>query len=206
VSGSRECASTLSSAVRLLVTLVDDRLPGYMRHASAVARLSRMVGMRLGLDELELEHLRLAALLHDAGSLRLPFPHVGSRWDLPAEERRVWETHPWHGARMAGMLGLSRDVAAVILGHHERWDGSGYPDALSGIATPLSARILGVCDVYDSARSGFTDLREVRLSEDEALEHLLSDEMSRFDQMVVSALCDALIDDREIGVLTGMYA
>jgi len=206
VSQPRECASRLSSCVRLLVTLVDDRQPGYTRHATAVARLSRMVGMRLGLDELELEHLRLAALLHDAGSLRLPFPHVGSRWDLPAEERRVWETHPRQGARMAGMLGLPPDVAATILGHHERWDGSGYPDALSEAATPLSARILGVCDVYDSARSGFMDAREVRLSEEEALEHLLCDEVSRFDQTVVGALRDALVDDREIGVLTGMYA
>jgi len=154
-----------------------------MRHASAVARLSRMVGMRLGLDELELEHLRLAALLHDAGSLRLPFPHVGSRWDLPAEERRVWETHPWHGARMAGMLGLSRDVAAVILGHHERWDGSGYPRGLKGEEIPVSGRICAIADVFD-ALTTHRSYKEL-ISDDSALQMIQESSGVLFDPGLV---------------------
>lgn len=197
---------TSASCIRLLVTLVDDRQPGYMRHAHAVARLCQMVGPRLGLDDVALEHLRMAALLHDAGLLRLPFPHIGSRWDLPAEERRVWETHPAHGARMVHMLGLPAEVATAVLGHHERLDGSGYPGVRIGTPVSMPARILGACDVFDGARSGCRGAGDCVLSDDEALDILRGEESSRFDQRVVSALGEALEDEREIGGLTGMSA
>lgn len=191
--------------MRLLVALVDDRQPGYAQHANNVARLTRIVGLQLALDSDTLEHLRLAALLHDVGSLRLPFGHVGSRWCLPAEERRVWEAHPMTGARMARMLGLSPDVERAVLGHHERWDGSGYPDGLARTRTPLVARILGVCDNYDEARSGHLEMDSERLTETEALTRLQCDESRRFDQDVVLALGDALGQEREIGALTGVF-
>ncbi|MHB1136646.1 MAG: HD-GYP domain-containing protein [Coriobacteriia bacterium] len=199
-------APMTAAYVRMLVTLVDDRQPGYMRHAHAVARLCRMVGLRLGFDEAELEHLRLAALLHDVGLLRLPFPHLGSRWDLPTEERRVWETHPEHGARMIHALGLPAEVATAILGHHERWDGTGYPGGHAGAQVPLSARILGVCDVFGGACTGSRSTEGCSMSQEEALELLCEEESSRFDQAVVSVLCEALEYAQEIRVLTGVFA
>ena len=85
MSPSGAGAMHLSSAIKTIVTLIDDRQPGYQRHANNVARLTRMVGLQFDLDPTTLENLRLAALLHDAGSLRLPFSHVGSRWRLPPE-------------------------------------------------------------------------------------------------------------------------
>ncbi|MBN2248559.1 MAG: HD domain-containing protein [Coriobacteriia bacterium] len=192
--------------IRLIVTLVDDRQPGYSRHAHAVARLCRMVGLRLEFDDAVLESLHLAALLHDAGMLRLPFPHLGSRWDLPTEERRVWETHPEHGARMIQMLGLPAESALAVLGHHERWDGSGYPGGHAGVQIPLSARILGVCDVVGGACGGIRSAGGSCFSQEEALELLRDEEASRFDQAVVRVLCEALEDEREIRVLTGVFA
>ena len=192
--------------IRLLVTLVDDRQPGYQRHAHAVTRLCQMVGMRLGVDDAVLEHLRLAALLHDAGLLRMPFPHLGSRWDLPMEERRVWETHPEQGARMMRMLGLPDEAATAVLGHHERWDGSGYPAGLKGDQVSLAARILGVCDAFDGALSGCRGAGDCSLGQGEALEVLRSEESARFDQRLVRVLCEALEDEREISVLTGVSA
>lgn len=198
-------ATHLSSAVRLVVTLIDDRQPGYAQHANNVARLTRMVGLQLDLESAALENLRLAALLHDAGSLRLPFAHVGTRWRLPAEERRVWETHPAGGARLVRMLDLPAEVERAVLGHHERWDGSGYPGGLSGARVPLVARILGVCDTFDEARMGQLEMDSERLTESEALARLRDDELRRFDQDVVFALGDALGQEREIGALTGAF-
>ena len=197
-------ATHLSSAVRLVVTLIDERQPGYAQHANNVARLTRMVGLQFDLGGRALESLRLAALLHDAGALRLPFGHVGSRWRLLAEERRVWEAHPAAGAMLARTLDLSPEVERAVLGHHERWDGSGYPYALSGTQIPLMARILGVCDNYDEARSGYLELDSQRLTEAEALARLRSDELRRFDQDVVLGLGDALGQEREISALTGV--
>ena len=198
--------SALTAYVRLLVSLVDDRQPGYARHANSVARLSRGVGVRLGLDVTELEHLRLAALLHDVGLLRVPVSHTGSRWDLSADERRLWETHPEHGARMTTALDLPAEVAAAIRGHHERWDGSGYPKGLSRASISLGGRILGVCDVFDGACGGCRGTGDVRLTEDEALGLLLDEESTRFDQLVVSALREAVEDEREIGALIDIYS
>lgn len=206
MTASTRGTSTSAAYIRLLVTLVDDRQPGYMRHAHAVARLCRMVGLRLGFDDAALENLRLAALLHDAGLLRLPFPHLGSRWDLPAEERRVWETHPEHGARMIHMLGLPAEAATAVLGHHERWDGTGYPGGHTKAQVPLSARIIGVCDVFSGACAGSRSTGSCSFSQEEALELLCHEESSRFDQTVVSVLCEALEDEQEIRVLTGMFA
>jgi putative nucleotidyltransferase with HDIG domain len=190
----------------MLVTLVDDRQPGYAEHAQAVARLTRMVGLQLGLDSAALERLRLAALLHDVGCLRLPFPHTGSRWYLPPEERRVHEGHPQGGAQIIRMLDLPAEVEHAVLGHHERVNGTGYPGGLAGPRISLGARILGVCDAYDSVVGGRAEVDAQRLTEDEAFEHLRQAEGERFDQTVVHSLSDALEEEREIGALTGMRA
>lgn len=197
-------AGSTSGVVRLLVTLVDDREPGYARHAHAVARLSRMVGIEMGLAEAALEHLRLASLLHDVGALRLPFPHTGSRWHLPPEERRVYEGHPAAGARIVRMLELPAEVERAVLGHHERWNGTGYPRGASGTRISLEARIIGVCDVYDQALNGRGGLSYQGVTEDEALEQLVEVEPERFDQKIVAALIDAVHAEREIGALTGL--
>jgi HD-GYP domain-containing protein (c-di-GMP phosphodiesterase class II) len=204
---SRAGASTpqLSSALRRVVTLIDERQPGYAQHANSAARLTRMVGLQFDLNSSALESLRCAALLHDAGSLRLPFGHTGSRWRLPAEERRVWETHPTVGVMLARVLDLSPEVERAVLGHHERWDGSGYPYGLSGTQVPLTARILGVCDTYEEARSGHLELDSQRLTEAEALARLRNDELRRFDPDVVLALGDALGQEREVSALTGVF-
>ncbi|MDY0339686.1 MAG: HD domain-containing phosphohydrolase [Coriobacteriia bacterium] len=199
-----QSGSMLTPYVRLLVSLVDDRQPGYARHANSVARLSCSVGSRLGFDESQLEQLRVAALLHDVGQLRVPVVHVGSRWDLAADERRLWETHPEHGAGMATALGLPADVALAIRGHHERWDGSGYPKGLSRARISLYGRILGACDVFDGACMGLEGTRGVRLTQDEALELLIDDESSRFDEVIVSVLREVIEDEQEIGALLGM--
>lgn len=205
MSPSGAGAMHLSSAIKTIVTLIDDRQPGYQRHANNVARLTRMVGLQFDLDPTTLENLRLAALLHDAGSLRLPFSHVGSRWRLPPEERRVWETHPLSSARLVRMLDLPSEVEYAVLGHHERWDGSGYPAGVPGARVPLAARILGVCDNYDEARSGQLEMDSERLTEAAALERLRGEERRRFDPDVVLALGDALGQEREIGALTGVF-
>lgn len=190
--------------MRLLVTLVDDREPGYARHAHAVARLARIVGLQIGLPESRLENLRLAALLHDVGSLRLPFPHTGSRWHLPPEERRVYEGHPAAGARIVRMLELPSEVERAVLGHHERWNGTGYPLGTSGAQVPLQARILGVCDVYDQALNGRGDLGFQGITQDEALQQIAEIEPERFDQRVVAALREAINAERELEALTGL--
>jgi len=170
------------------------------------SRLAYITGVELGLDPIAQEALRIAALLHDVGVLRLPFPHSGSRWHLPPEERRIHETHPEVGAKMIAGVGLPTGVQAAVRGHHERWDGTGYPSGQRGMRVPLEARIIGVCDAYESLLNGSRVAGWEPRTHEEASCHLKHDERERYDQDVVDALLGAVGLGRELGALTGALA
>src|SRR5215208_932100 len=132
--------------------LVDAVTPkdGYTaEHAVEVARLSRLVGMDLGLNEEELEWLVHGALLHDLGKLGVADEILEKLGPLTEEEWALIKRHPEVGARMVEPLESLRKALPVIRHHHERPDGSGYPDGLQGDEIPLAARIVAVVDAYD---------------------------------------------------------
>src|SRR5215213_492628 len=124
--------------------LVDAATPkdGYTaEHALEVARLSRLVGMDLGLNEEQLEWLVRGALLHDLGKLIVADAILEKPGSLTEEEWAVIKRHPGVGARMIEPLESLSGALPVIRHHHERPDGSGYPDRLEGDEIPLAARI-----------------------------------------------------------------
>jgi putative nucleotidyltransferase with HDIG domain len=132
--------------------LVDAVTPkdGYTAdHALEVARLSRLVGMDLGLNEEELEWLVHGALLHDLGKLIVADAILKKIGTLTEEEWKVIKRHPEVGAQMIEPLEILCRAVPVIRHHHERPDGSGYPDGLEGDEIPLGARIVAAVDAYD---------------------------------------------------------
>ncbi len=132
--------------------LVDAATPkdGYTaEHAVEVARLSRLVGMDLGLNEDELEALVQGALLHDLGKIGVADAILEKLGPLTEEEWKVVKRHPEVGARMIEPLEFLSGALPVIRHHHERPDGSGYPDGLEGEEIPLGARIVTAVDAYD---------------------------------------------------------
>src|SRR5215203_7158218 len=118
-------------------------------HAAEVARLSRMVGLDLGFNEEELEWLVHGALLHDLGKIGVADEILEKLGPLTEEEWAVVKRHPEVGARMIEPLEFLSGALPVIRHHHERPDGSGYPDRLEGDEIPLAARIVAVVDTYD---------------------------------------------------------
>src|ERR687890_1322054 len=125
--------------------LVDAITPkdGYSTdHALQAARLSRLVGRELGLNEEELEWLVHGALLHDLGKLGVADEILEKLGPLTEEEWKVVKRHPEVGARMIEPLEFLRKAVPVIRHHHERPDGGGYPDGLKGDEIPLAARIV----------------------------------------------------------------
>lgn len=155
-------------------------------HAAAVAGLSRLVGMELGLAEGELEALVLGALLHDLGKLGVPGAVLRKVAPL---SRREWETlkrHPDVGARMVEPLWCLGEAAQTIRHHHERYDGRGYPDGLRGEDIPLAARVVAAADAYDVMVRGRPYQRE--RSPTEALKELLGAAGGQVDARVVAAL------------------
>src|SRR5258706_9728940 len=107
----------------------------------------------MGLDPDELEALRAAALLHDIGKLAVPEYIISKPGKLTPEEFEKMKIHPVVGAEILERVSFPYPVVPVVRAHHEKWDGSGYPDGLKGEDIPMGARILGVVDCLDALAS-----------------------------------------------------
>src|SRR4051794_24727221 len=118
-------------------------------HSRRVARYGTMTARRLELPEEQVERVKLACLIHDIGKLRIPEQILGKPGGLTDDEFAVVKTHPRIGGEMAEVLG-DAELARAVRGHHERFDGSGYPDGLAGAEIPVEARVIGVADTFDS--------------------------------------------------------
>jgi putative nucleotidyltransferase with HDIG domain len=167
-------------------------------HALEVARLAWLVGMELGLNEEELEWLVHGALLHDVGKLGVADAILEKPGPLTKEEWKVVKRHPEVGARMIEPLESLRKALPVIRHHHERPDGSGYPDGLEGGEIPLGARIVAVVDAYDvMLRRPYRPERYgSKSSPAEALQELWDEAGSQFDVRVVEAMGRLLGDPK----------
>src|SRR5215208_351567 len=159
-------------------------------HALQVARLSRLVGMELGLNEDELEWLVHGALLHDLGKLGVADEILEKIGPLTEEEWAVIKRHPEVGARMIEPLESLSGALPVIRHHHERPDGSGYPDGLEGEEIPLAARIVAAVDTYDVMlrRPYRAERYGPKSSPAEALQGLWREAGRQYDVRVVEAL------------------
>jgi response regulator RpfG family c-di-GMP phosphodiesterase len=123
----------------------------FMRgHARRVALYAGLLADRLCLSAQDHEHVRIAAFLHDLGKVGVPTDLLLRAGALDANERHLVEQHPEIGARLIQPLDIPPSISLAIRHHHEWWDGSGYPDGLSGEDIPLAARIIAVADAFDA--------------------------------------------------------
>src|SRR5215211_3271690 len=174
--------------------LVDTTTPkdGYTTdHALEVARLSRLVGMELGFNEDELEWLVHGALLHDFGKLGVADEILGKPGPLTEEEWALVKRHSEIGARVIEPLEILSRAVPVVRHHHERPDGTGYPDGLEGEEIPLAARIVAAVDAYDvmlRRRPYRPERYGSKSSPAEALQELRREAGRQFDVRVVEAM------------------
>ncbi|HSB72543.1 MAG TPA: HD domain-containing phosphohydrolase [Candidatus Methylomirabilis sp.] len=143
----------LESAETVLFTLalsVEAKDPYTEGHCDRLARYSVALGRTLSLSPEYLKALHRGGILHDVGKIGIPDAILLKPGPLTDPERIAIQTHPVIGERICSPLKSLRLVLPIIRHHHERWDGSGYPDGLAGDAIPLTARILQVVDLYDA--------------------------------------------------------
>ena len=140
------------------------------RHSAAVARYSREIGRELGLSDREQDVVHTAALLHDIGKFIFPDSILFADTKLTNEQFEIVRRHPEQGARLVARIEGYGPVAEIILAHHERIDGRGYPNGLIGEQIPLAARIISVADTYDVMTS--RDSYREPVSSREAIEEL----------------------------------
>ena len=146
---SNELASFQVGMLSALLRTLDLRDQMTARHSAAVARYSRAIAQRAGMSRQEEELVHIAALLHDIGKFILPDRILKANVPLTDEDWMLIKRHPQQGARVVSALDGYGPVADVILAHHERIDGKGYPRGLKGDEIPELARIISVSDTYD---------------------------------------------------------
>jgi diguanylate cyclase (GGDEF)-like protein len=172
-------------AAASLAKAVDARDVYTGSHSERVADLAVRVAERMGLSQELVELTRLAASLHDLGKLAIPEEILRKPGPLTDPERLVLERHPQIGYRMLESLGVT-PVAEWVLHHHERWDGTGYPDGLHGEDIPLGARIIFVADAFDAMTND--RVYRSRLTLEAAFEELEACAGTQFDPDAVAAL------------------
>jgi putative nucleotidyltransferase with HDIG domain len=169
-----------------LARAVDAKSPWTAGHSERVTNLALEIGQVLGLAPKDLDVLRRAALLHDVGKIGIPMAILDKPKKLSEEECELMKQHTRMGGRILEPISAYADVLPIVLQHHERLNGIGYPDGLSGKAICLGARILAVADVFDAMVSD----RPYRAGWDQehVLEHIKQGAGQQFDLDVVKAL------------------
>ncbi len=151
----KQLVDQLDNAESVLFTLakmVEARDPNTGEHCNRLINTSLLLGRAVGLEEGELVALKKGAILHDIGKISIPDEILLKPGPLTESEWQVMRTHPEVGAGLCAQLNSIRDAVPIIRHHHERWDGSGYPDGLRGEEIPLLARVFQCADIFDALR------------------------------------------------------
>jgi HD-GYP domain-containing protein (c-di-GMP phosphodiesterase class II) len=152
-------------------------------HARWITDLALKVGEELGLEGSSLKRLELGALFHDIGKIGIPETILSKPGPLTPAEREVVETHPELGEKIIAPIDRLEQVRPIVRHCHERYDGAGYPDRLSGDDIPIESRIILVCDAYHAMTTDRPYRK--RLPADEALRRLQEAAGTQFDPRVV---------------------
>ncbi len=183
----------LDNGLKALVSALEvrDNLSG--GHADRVSELSYILGFKMGLTEEQLQNMECLSVLHDIGKIGIPDNILFKPGPLTNEEWVVMKTHPEKGFKIAQSSKELAGIANLILTHHERWDGTGYPLCMKGKEIPLESRIIAVVDAYDVITND-RPYQKAR-SHKEALQEIKENAGSQFDPSVVDEFLSIFSDD-----------
>jgi diguanylate cyclase (GGDEF)-like protein len=183
-------------AAKNIVRFVDAKDPSTANHSETVSALAAAIGAEMGLDETVVDQLALAGLLHDIGKIGIPDSLLQAPRGLTPAEFEAIKAHPALGFSLLEGLGIA-PIDDWILHHHENWDGSGYPDGLSGEDIPLGARIIRVADAFEAmtANRPYRVAQPVRY----ALNELRANAGTQFEHSAVAAVEACVAESARIG-------
>ena len=169
--------------VKSLVKLLDSKVPFLYSHSPNFMRLVVGIAEELGLKEAELKSLEYASLLHDTGKIDIPIDILTKPARLTGKEFSIIRRHPLKGVELVRHLEVLKPVIPIILHHHERYDGTGYPSGLKKNKIPLGARIMAIADAFEAMVFG-RPYRQ-RVSIEKALEEIKRKSGTQFDPKIV---------------------
>ncbi|MFA5311168.1 MAG: HD domain-containing phosphohydrolase [Candidatus Omnitrophota bacterium] len=172
-------------SIKSLVTLLDTRVPQEYTHSPYFSRLVTAIGSQMRLDEKQIQSLKYASFLHDAGKVDIPPEILTKTTKLTTQEYNIIKRHPLKGAQILRPLQVLKPVIPIIMHHHERYDGTGYPSRLKKGQIPQGARIMAVADAFEAMVYG-RPYRE-RKNIISAIKEVKKKSGSQFDPKVVDA-------------------
>ena len=170
-------------SIKSLVTLLDTRVSREYTHSPYFSKLVCALGCEIHLNDKQLESLKYASLLHDAGKADIPAEILTKTSKLTTEEYDIIKKHPVKGAQILRPLQVLRPVIPIIMYHHEKYNGTGYPSRLKGRQIPLGARIMSVADAFEAMVYG-RPYRQ-RMNIDSAIKEIKKKSGTQFDPKVV---------------------
>lgn len=183
--------------VKALAAAIDGKDRYTRGHSERVSRVSVAIGMRLGLDEDELEKLRISALLHDVGKIAIDDAILKKPAALTTEEFEIMKTHPQQGFKIMKNIPAMQDFLPGMYMHHEMVNGQGYPQGLTDKDIPLQAKIVSVADTFDAMTIDRPYSKGMTL--EDSLDRIKALVGTRYDGKVVQALVEACMDG-QIGI------
>jgi HD-GYP domain-containing protein (c-di-GMP phosphodiesterase class II) len=189
-----ESKSIRSSIITSLKKTLEERTHETEAHAQRMKAVSLEVGKIMELHDNELDELSLLAMLHDIGKIAIPDYILEKPTGLSPEEWKIMKSHCEIGYRIAVASPELAHIASLILSHHERWDGTGYPQELKGLEIPLLSRIITVVDAYDA----MTNDRpyHVAVSSEAALKELERCSGTQFDPSIVEKVIKVISNSK----------
>jgi HD-GYP domain-containing protein (c-di-GMP phosphodiesterase class II) len=176
----------LMGVLHALTSTIDAKDPYTRGHSQRVAMLSKMLAQACGFPPAKVQQIYLSGLLHDIGKIGVPEAVLCKDGRLTNEEYELIKRHPGQGARILQGIRQLDDVVVGILTHHERPDGKGYPQKLSGAAVPIEGRIVGLADVFDAMTSDRTYRKALSL--ENVIDEIRRFAGAQFDQELVNKL------------------
>ncbi|MBE0657809.1 MAG: diguanylate cyclase [Bryobacteraceae bacterium] len=182
----QQVASLHLRTIEALALAIDAKDHTTHEHLRRVQTFATEMGKELGLAKEELEALEAASMLHDIGKLAVPEHIISKPGKLTPEEFEKMKIHPIIGAEILERVEFPYPVAPIVLAHHERWDGSGYPYGLKGEEIPVGARILSVVDCFDALVSDRPYRRAMPVGD--AIKHIEQEAKKSYDPEIVALL------------------
>ena len=183
--------------IQILLHLLQRKCLSLYHHSLRVQYLASHLAHSLSLSKTLISAIELAALLHDAGKLLLPDNILQKAGELTQQEFEEVKKHSASGARLLREMMMPERIISLVYHHHERWDGSGYPDGIAGNAIPVGARIITICDAFDAMTSQRSYHHPSTSAQ--ALTQLQCCAGTQFDSFLVSRFC-ALFQCSQLGI------
>ena len=192
-----------AALLRRMSALLEARDPYTHGHSRRVARHAERIAVQMGLGREQVAKIRSAALVHDIGKINVPRPILNKPGKLTDSEFALVKRHPGDGAAMVLPLGDS-DLTTIVRHHHERMDGTGYPDGLAGDDIPIGARVIAVADTFDAITSSRA-YRKPRTHK-QALDILQREAGTQLDAVAVTAFVSYYAARRSVGFASVLAA